>query len=245
MESPFLQAHGLLRCIGLFLSGVCHQFPEHSIIVAGAYMPLCARCIGTYLGAFLGLGNLWLRGRSRASRLPPVKVLIVLGLLFIFWAIDGLNSYLHFLTGRVALYTPSNSLRLTAGMVNGLSLSLLVFPMFNFTLWREPDRGRAVNNLEELAGILLQVIALAALVQANFSILLYPLILVNLLSVLLMLTIVNSMILIILLRRENHAEGWRQALFPLSVGLLLSIAEVGSIAVLRYLLASALPPTNV
>lgn len=242
MESPFLAAHGLLKYIGLFLSGVCYQLTEHSIVVAGLHMPLCARCMGTYLGASLGLCNLWLRGRSRASRLPPARVLAVLGLFFAFWAIDGVNSYFQYVTGHVGLYAPSNFLRLTAGMVNGLSLSLLLLPMFNFTLWREPDERCVMNDLGELVRMLLQVIAFVVLAQANIGVLLYPLLFLNPLSVLLMLTIVNSIIVIILLRRENYTERWRQAVLPLSLGLLLSVAEVGGIATLRYLLAPRLPP---
>lgn len=241
MESPFLQAHGLLRCIGLFLSGVCGQLPEHSISLAGVQTPLCARCTGTYLGALLGLCNFWLRGRSRASRLPPARMLAVLGLFFVFWVIDGLNSYLHFFPGAPCLYSPSNLLRLTAGMLNGVSLSFLVFPMFNFTLWREPSKQRVVNSFGELGSILVQVIGLEILLQARIGALLYPLFLVDIMSVLLMLTIVNSMIVVILLHWENRTEGWRQALLPLSLGFLLSVAEVGGIALLRAVLGGALP----
>ncbi|MBC7262568.1 MAG: DUF2085 domain-containing protein, partial [Chloroflexi bacterium] len=115
-----------MKYIGLFLSGVCHQFPEHSFFIAGVQMPLCARCTGTYLGALLGLCASWWRGRSRASRFPPRNILILLMLFFGFWAADGLNSYYYFFIGKPALYTPNNSLRLVAGMISGLSLSLLV-----------------------------------------------------------------------------------------------------------------------
>jgi len=240
MESPFLEAHSLLKYIGLFLGGVCHQFPEHSISIAGVQLPLCARCTGTYLGALTGLANCWWRGRSRASWLPPIRVLAVLVLFFSFWAIDGVNSYFNYLSGHVILYVPSNLLRLTAGMVNGLSLSILIFPMFNFILWRKPERQRVVHGFRELTAILLQVVALVLVLRADIGILLYPFALLNLVGGLLMLTIVNSMIVMILLRRENCAERWRQALLPLSLGLLLSIAEVGSIATLRYVLAPAL-----
>ena len=51
MESPFIHFSGLLRAVGLFLSGVCHQLPEHTLTTAAGQMPLCARCTGTYWGA--------------------------------------------------------------------------------------------------------------------------------------------------------------------------------------------------
>jgi uncharacterized membrane protein len=234
----------LLRYVGLFLSGVCHQFPEHSIFVAGLQLPLCARCTGTYLGALTGLINFWWAGRTRASSLPPIRVLAILFLFFAFWAIDGLNSYLNYVTGRVLLYTPRHLLRLTAGMLNGLSLSVLVYPMFNFTLWRRHARQRVIGSGGELAGILVQIAALAGLVQADIGRLLYPFALLNVTGVLVMLTLVNSIIALLLMRRENGAEDWRQALSPLGLGLLLSIAEVGGMAAFRYLLAPALLPPS-
>ena len=204
-------------------------------------MPLCARCTGTYLGAMVGLANYWWRGRSKSSMLPPMRTLVVLAGFFVFWAIDGVNSYLNHITGRVILYAPNNLLRLTAGMVNGLSLSVLTYPMFNFTLWKEPHRHRIIGGYGELAGILAQVFALGWLVQADVPALLYPLATLNLAGVLVMLTLVNTMIVLLLLRRENQAESWRQALPTLTLGLLCSLAGVGGIALARHWIAPNLP----
>ena len=241
VESPFLQAEGLLRYIGLLLSGICHQFAGHSLTVGGAQLPLCARCTGTYLGAMLGLTNYWWRGHAKFSGLPPLRTLVVLAGFFVFWAIDGINSYLNYVTGRVILYAPSNLLRLAAGMVNGLSLSVLIYPLFNFTLWTKPHRQPIIGGYGELAGILVQLFALGWLVQANVPALLYPLATLNLVGVLVMLTLVNTMIVVLLLRRENQAENWRQALPMLSLGLLCSLAGVGGIALVRLWIAPNLP----
>jgi hypothetical protein len=165
-----------------------------------------------------------------------LKVLAVLGLFFVFWAIDSVNSYFHFATGRVGLYPPNNLLRLTTGMLNGLSLSVLVFALFNFALWREPGQERVIDNLRGLVTLLLQLVALEILLQADIDVLFYPLLALNALSVLPLLTTVNCVIVLILLRRENRAERWQQTLLPLSLGLLLSIAQVGGIASVRHLL---------
>ena len=241
MNSPFLQTRGLLRYIGLFMSGICHQLPEHSIHLAGVQAPLCARCTGTYLGALGGLCNFWLRGRLHAGRLPPARVVAMQGLFVAFWAIDGLNSYIQFLPGVSGLYPPSNFVRLTAGMLNGLALSLLILPVFNLTFWREPRLQRVVRSLRELGSILVQLIGVELLLQAHIDALLYPLLVLESLSVLLLLTIVNSMIVIILLRRENHAQHWKEGLLPFSGGLLLSILEVVGIALIRYRLGTVVP----
>lgn len=240
MDSPFLHAHGPLRYLGLFLSGVCHQLPGHSIHLAGVQTPLCTRCTGTFLGALFGLLYLWLTGRARAARLPPARVLAVQCVFFGSWAIDGLNSYLEFLPGISGCYPPSNTLRLATGLLHGLSLSLLILPMFNSTFWREPDRRPVIHSLRELGGMLLQLMGVGLLLQTRAEALLYPLLVVQSLSVLLLLTIVNSMIVIILLRRENSAQRWKETLFPLSVGLLLSLVEIGAMATLRHLLSSGL-----
>jgi uncharacterized membrane protein len=236
MESPFVHAAGLLRIVGLFLSGICHQLPEHSLFLAGVPMPLCARCTGTYLGALLGISYVCLRGRCRASRLPPRRVLAVLGLFVAFWAIDGLNSYWQFVTGRVLLYVPNNGLRLATGLGQGLALSMVVLPLFNAALWQGADPRYPVATLKELSGMVLQLAVLAVLLLTAAGVLLYPILLLDLLSVSLLLGIVNTMIVILVLRRENRAQNWRQVLFPLSLGLALAIGEVSAIAVLRAML---------
>ena len=236
MESPFVQATGLLKIVGLFLSGICHQLPEHTLFLAGTQMPFCARCTGTYLGASLALANFWWRGRSRSGRLPPPPVLVVLGVFVLLWAIDGVNSYWHFLSGNGLLYLPANALRLVTGLGQGLALSALVFPLFNATLWQSADSSRSIAGLRELGGLLLQLAVLAVVLQAGAGVLLYPLLLADTLSVLLLLGMVNTMIVVLLLRRENRAQDWRQAILPLGLGLALAIGEVSGIALLRALL---------
>jgi len=241
MESSFLQARGLLRYIGLFLSGVCHQLPDHSLRWAGVQLPLCCRCTGTYLGGLLVLLNLGWRGRLRAGRLPPLRVLLAVGALFAAWAVDGLNSYVQFLVGRPWLYAPLNSVRLLTGLGNGISLSLLVVPLFNLTFWSEPDSVRSASSLKELSGLLLQAVAITLVLLLRLDVLLYPALAAEAVSVLLMLSIVNAVIVIMLSRRMNRATSWTEALAPLTWGLAFALLEVGGLAWVRSWLGPRVP----
>jgi uncharacterized membrane protein len=245
MESPFLEAHGLLRYIGFFLSGVCHQFPEHSLFVGGLQLPLCARCMGTHLGALLSLCNFWRWQRCRASRLPRPRLLAALGLIFALWVIDSVNSYLQFATGQILLYNPSNLLRLFTGMGNGLLLSAVVLPLFNYSVWREPSEAHAIESWRELGTIGLQLVVVTLTLQTGREPLFYPLLAASVTGLLLTLTMVNSVIAVILLQRENTALSWQQAVLPVGCGFLLAMSEVAAMAFLRSLLTGWLPPAGV
>ena len=54
---------------------VCHQRPERSFHLAGAQMPVCARCTGLYVSGALGVVFAWWRGRSAGAG----AVLVVAG----------------------------------------------------------------------------------------------------------------------------------------------------------------------
>lgn len=66
---PLLVRHGQL-VLGLVLRHgfalVCHQRPERSFVVFGGTVAVCARCLGIYLGA--GVGLLFRTSRKQALR---------------------------------------------------------------------------------------------------------------------------------------------------------------------------------
>jgi uncharacterized membrane protein len=73
---PFLLSHGLVAGLALqrAFSLVCHQRPERSFWILGAPVAVCARCLGIYLGA--GLGLLLRTSRSIAMRLLVVAAFV-------------------------------------------------------------------------------------------------------------------------------------------------------------------------
>ena len=220
--------------------GICHRIADRSFVVGGRQLPLCARCTGTFLGAVLGFSVFVLLRRHRASRLPPVPVLGMLIMFTGFWAFDGLNSYMTLIPGAPYLYEPQNWLRLTTGMLNGLTLICLAFPIFNFTIWREPSEERVLKNIQELLAILPVVALSVLLIHAELDFLLYPLAILSSLGVLMMLTIINSMIMAVVLGREGYASSMRQALVPLTAGLALAILLLTGMILLRAYLTAKL-----
>jgi uncharacterized membrane protein len=232
---------GLLTKADMVGYAVCHRISSHSFTVAGRQLPLCARCSGTFLGALTGfLGQAVVLRRRRAAEFPAPLIIVVLVGFMLLWAADGLNSYLTLFPNGPHLYEPQNWLRLTTGALNGLTMSVLVYPVLNFTLWRRPVPERAVRNLRDLGVLLLLEAGLVGLVLTQWSFLLYPLALLSAVGVLTLLTSVNSMLVLMIVRRENVVDTWREAVVPLLAGFTLSLIQAGVIDVVRYSLTGTL-----
>ena len=232
-----MEIHSFLDILTLFGAGVCGQIPSHSFIIGGRQLPLCARCTGTYLGALLGFWGLAVLKRQRASGLPPSGILASLISFIVLWGIDGLNSFLDLLPNFPSLYEPHNLLRLITGILQGLALSIIVYPLFSFLLWKEADAAGAIRNWRELGYLLLPAALLTWIVQTQAGFLLYPVATLSILGELAMLTLVNTMVILIVTRRESKAASWRDALLPLLLGLLAAFFEIGAMGLLHFALS--------
>lgn len=146
---------------------VCHQIPSHSLFVCGHQLPLCARCTGTFTGALMGfVGQAFLLRRRRAVNFPPPAIIVILVAFTVLWAFDGANSYLGTIVRGPHLYEPRHELRVLTGVLNGLTMSGLVYPAFNVTFWRGTVPERAIRNLRDLGVLVLLEVGTAGLVLA-------------------------------------------------------------------------------
>lgn len=222
----FITPGGLLDKADHVGYGVCHQIPVRSPFFAGRQLPLCARCSGQFLGALGGLVLLILLGRGKASRLPPAPVAVVLLGFIAVWALDGINSYLTLFPGAPHLYEPHNILRTTTGAMQGVALISLVLPFFSVTLWAQPSPRATLGNLREVLLLLALIALIVAAVGSQWAPLLYPLALLSVAGALAMLTLVNTMLVTLALRRDGRAGDWRDALPLLVAGLALALVEL-------------------
>jgi uncharacterized membrane protein len=230
-----------LEKVNLIGYSICHQIPNRSFHLGGHRLPLCARCTGTYLGVGLGFALIALLGRWRAAGMLPTPLLIVMVTFIVIMGIDGVNSYLYLVTGNILLYEPRNWLRAATGSLNGIALSTIVLPVFNYTLWKEPREDLyPLRNAWELLALLGAAAAIVAIVQGEPAWLLYPVAIVTTAGVLWMLTLVNTMILLIVFRRDSQATSWRDALPDLLFGLGATLVELTAMGTLRYVVTGTL-----
>jgi hypothetical protein len=161
-------------------------------------------------------------------------MLVLLGAFILSMAVDGGNSYLVLLGRPPLLYTPQNWLRTATGTLNGIALSMIVLPVFNFTLWKDPQPIRPLRKAWELLPMLAAGALAIVLLQLGPGWLLYPMATISTSAVLLMLTMVNTMILLILARQDGQATTWREAALPLLGGFATTLIELTAIGLVRF-----------
>lgn len=212
-------------------SAVCHQDSTHSFLVNGQQMPLCARCTGMYLGALLSLVFHFRQGKL--GSLPPRKVLIPLGLLFLAFALDGLNSSAASLGLGWKLYETTNLARLITGTGAGIVIGAVLAPIFNQTAWASWVRRSVLPDNKTLALLLAAGAMIVLVIYAGPQVLRYPAAVLSVLGVLVVLCLAYTTLALIILKRENIANSWRDLLMPLLVGMLTALLQVSFFAFLR------------
>jgi uncharacterized membrane protein len=225
---------GLLGKADAIGYAVCHQIDLRSFHLGVRSLPLCARCSGMYLGAALTFVYYLARGRGKAGLMPSRPLIAILALFFMAWAVDGVNSYLHFFPGVKGLYEPNNTLRLVTGSLLGILMTTIVYAGFNQTVWREWNPQPALRSLGDL-GILVGLIAvLDGIVLSENALILYPLALTSAFSVVFMLTSIYTMIGLLLSKRENRAASWQGVITPALAGIVMAFVQIGLADIVRF-----------
>jgi uncharacterized membrane protein len=213
---------------------ICHRLDTHSLHIGDVQFPLCARCTGIYLGVVLGIVVLAAMGRGQDGSLPPRRVIVVLILFISVMGVDGLNSYATLIPGVPSVYEPQNWLRLLTGILTGIAVSGLIYPVFNQTLWMYWKDRPVVRGLRELICLTLAAVIVAGLVLSNNALIVYPLAILSTFGVVMLMTMLNSIIFMIVTGTANKATRWQDLILPLSTGLTASFALILFIDVMRF-----------
>jgi uncharacterized membrane protein len=218
---------------------VCHRIEIRSFkFTDSRALPLCARCSGTFLGVLVGLfGPGLLLRRKHMAGFPPLPIIIVMLLMSAWWAFDGANSY-TFLVENINLphlYTPNNFLRLTTGMVHGITMGGLLGPVANSILWDDAKPEPVVANFWQYLALIGVGLVINTMVLSGLDIFLYPLAVLSAAGVVTILTLINTAVSTSLMRRENTAHTFRDAIPQLLTGLLLTTLLIGGIDLMRFL----------
>lgn len=227
-----LTPEGLLGKADAVAYAVCHRIEARSFMLGDRQIPLCARCSGTYLGALVGL--LYQLPKGRRTRLPPATILIPLGLLFVAFAVDGINSYLHFFPAAPSLYEPNNALRLATGTGLGLLVAVFLFPVVNQTLWADGEDRAAIERWPQVLVMLAVAGLLALALYTQNTLILYPLALASTAVIPLILTLCYALLWVILFHKENSYQRLREAWLPLLAGFVTALFQIGLIDWLRF-----------
>lgn len=213
--------------------GVCHQIHTHSFTIGGHQLPLCARCTGIYLGAIVGLAMLSVL-RRRSVRLPAGAMLPVLGLFFVSMVADGLNSTAQAI-GPAGLWDTTNITRIVTGALSGLAVPFFFYPVFNLSLWQRDLRNResVLDHPFQLLGYLLAAGVAVALVLDGGAWLYWPLALLSIVGAVALLTMTNTMLVLMLARREGKARTASEFVTPVLLGFAITLVMLTLLALLR------------
>jgi uncharacterized membrane protein len=225
-----------LRVITFLLSGVCHQYGGHCLVYGDHTLPLCARCMGTFLGMATALLVLRVIEPGRPGELPPWPALAVFGVLAAWWALDGVNSLAQTLFGQAPLYAPSNGLRLVTGVGLGLGMGALLYPIYHAAMWRRQAARRVLAQTWRLGTLLASGGLLAAVLLLWRSAPFWLWLTLSSVATLATLGLANGTLLVLLARREGRGEHWAECLPWLALGALMSLGEMSAMALLRRLL---------
>lgn len=215
---------GLLGKADAIGYAVCHRIADRSFFIGDRALPLCSRCSGMYLGALVGF--LFQFRLGRRAGLPSRRVQAVLAVFLLAFALDGINSYLTFFPQIPNLYPPQNDLRLLTGILVGIGMAALLLPTFHQVVWKNYDDRPAVGSFRQL-GILVGAAGLVALALANENpLLIYPLALLSVASLVFILTLAYALIWILLLKRDNTFNTWKQLQPVILLALLTVLVQI-------------------
>lgn len=205
-------------------SAVCHQLPEHSFHLQDMQFPLCVRCTGAYLSSSIAMLYFAFKGKRGAI---PTKWIIVLFVgFFLFWALDGLNSFSYDVLNNTLLYIPSNTLRFVSGIGMGMTFALTITTILNTVFWEDAPKSALLTNWKDVCLLLLIESPLLFFPLNRSPFLFNTAALVSTLGVLTLIAMLYAILIVIITRKEGGYRNLADVLPIIALGYAIAILQL-------------------
>jgi hypothetical protein len=108
-------------------------------------------------------------------------------------------------------------------------------PSFVQTMFADWGDESALGDWKQVLGLIVSAAILDSLILLEIPWLLYPISLMSAAGVFVLLTLVYSMVLVMLFKKDNTINRLSQLIMPLIGGFILALLQIGVIDLLRYL----------
>lgn len=205
-------------------SAVCHQLPDHSFSLNGHQFPLCARCTGSFLSAFIAILFFLVQGKK--SALPPKSIIILFSLFFVFWVVDGINSFSSETLNQQFLYTPGNLLRFLSGIGMGMVFALIILTIFNKVMWKESQDSALLENWRQMGLLLLceSPLLLFPFLRSDFLFTLAGFF--SIAAVITLIALLYTILFVIISHQEGTYARFADVIFPLLIGFSIALLQM-------------------
>jgi uncharacterized membrane protein len=198
---------------------ICHQAAERTIRLGDTLLPLCARCTGIYLGFLIGILYQFAFWRTRLKELPSLKILLASALLLVFLIIHSAGSFLN-------LWISSNLMKLTLGLLGGSSIALLLFPVFNFSLFKSSKKDTGIRKIAEYSGLLVLLSAGLLMILSGSSIFYSFIAIASIAGIILLYLMLNITIAAQIAEKIiSKKKNWQSTSFIIVFTLILTVFE--------------------
>ncbi len=189
---------------------VCSQTPDQSLFAGTHQLPMSARCMGFFAGAFLVELGMVLRD-DRSVLWPPLPVSLVLLSFVTLWAVDGINTSLADMQA-FHLYPSSNPAHLISGLLGGTGTAYLVTPFFNSLVWSETENQTVFGGLSGLSVFLLLDALFAYSALEGGAAPMWAMATFSAIGMLVTFALATTLAVVVLLRKEKTFARWSDLL---------------------------------
>lgn len=195
---------------------VCHQLPDRTIQIGGQLLPLCFRCTGIYTGFLIGVLYQLFFWLTNLKRFPSFKISFLCLALPGALIVDSIGSYLK-------LWSFSNETRLILGLLGGSSISLFLFPVFNYSFFPDSKKDRGITRLVEYAGLLLLLGLIFLLSFINSHIVYFIFAITSIAGIILLYLMINTTISARIIDWKNRRDTkWQSVLLLAGITMILT-----------------------